>query len=120
MDAVTFLSALKHCKEQSIIFHHQTDSFSCHKATNTFYEEIVGLIDELIESYSGIYPKPMGYLSEPFVDYVDVPTTIQYFKDLYEFIKVSRTSIFPESFLQNQVDEIVQLVASTIYMLNLK
>ena len=69
MDAVTFLSALKHSKEQTIIFHHQTDSFSCHKATDTYYQEIVGLIDELIESYSGIYPKPTGYLSEPFVDY---------------------------------------------------
>ena len=120
MDAVTFISALKHCKEQSIIFHHQTDNFSCHKATDTFYSEIVDLIDGLVESYSGIYPKPVGYMNEPFVDYVDVPTTIQYFKDLYDFIKVSRTSIMTESFLQNQIDEIVELVASTIYMLNLK
>jgi hypothetical protein len=120
MDAVTFISALKHSKEQTIIFHHQTDNFSCHKATDTYYQEIVGLIDELIESYSGIYPKPTGYLSEPFVDYTDVPTTIKYFQELYDFVKTNRTSVMPESFLQNQIDEITQLVASTIYMLNLK
>jgi hypothetical protein len=120
MDAVTFISALKHCKEQSIIFHHQTDSFSAHNATKTFYEEIVELIDGLVESYSGIYGNPIGYMNEPFVDYVDVPTTIKYFQDLYDYIKTSRTSIMTDSFLQNQIDEIVELTASTIYMLKLK
>lgn len=119
MDPVTFISALKHCKEQSIIFHHNTDSYSCHKATEGFYTEIVELIDGLVESYQGIYPKITGYMNEPFVDYVDVPTTIKYFQDLYNFIKVSRLSIFPESFLQNQIDEITQLVSHTIYMLKL-
>lgn len=120
MDAVTFVSALKHSKEQSIIFHHNTDSFSEHKATDTYYQEIVGLIDELVEGAQGIYPKITGYMNEPFVDWESTATTIQYFKDLYEFIKESRTQVFPESFLQNIIDEIVQLVSSTIYMLNLK
>jgi hypothetical protein len=120
MDQVTFISALKHSKEQSIIFHHNTDSFAEHKATDNYYQSIVGLIDELVESAQGIYPKITGYMNEPFVDWKDTATTIKYFQDLYNFIKQSRTQVFPESFLQNIIDEITQLVAQTIYMLNLK
>ena len=120
MDQVTFISALKHSKEQSIIFHHNTDSFSEHKALNIYYEEIVELIDGLVESAQGIYPKITGYMNEPFVDWQSTATTIQYFKDLYDFIATSRTQVFPESWLQQQIDSIAELAAHTIYMLNLK
>ena len=120
MEPQLFISALKQCYEQSIVFHHQTDSYSAHKALNNFYDELLGLLDGLIESAQGIYPIMKGYSLQSPVDYVDVDTTIKYFQDLYAYIQEHRTMVFPESWLQNQIDEIAQLVAETIYQLRLK
>lgn len=117
---VEFLSNLNHCKQQSVFWHNQTTSFSEHKALNEFYESVEDLLDGLVESTAGIYGRPTGYTSSDFEDYVDNAQLIAYFKDVYSYIQSERTSLYKESWFQNQVDELAALVAKTLYLLTLK
>ena len=50
-----FVSYLKDSFDQSVVWHHQTDSYAVHKALGKFYDQILGLTDGLVESVSGIY-----------------------------------------------------------------
>lgn len=116
---VEFLSKLNSCKQQSIFWHNQTKSYSEHKALEGFYESIVGLLDGLVESVAGIYGRPLGYTTHAPVDYVSKEEVIKYFKQVYEMIQADRTTLYKESWIQNQIDEIAQLVAETLYLLTL-
>ena len=56
-----FISTLMSARTQAHIFHLQTPSFAAHTALNGFYDEIVGTIDGLVESYQGKYGIIEGY-----------------------------------------------------------
>jgi hypothetical protein len=43
-----------------------------------------------------------------------------YFKDLYVSIEKERKTIYQDTWVQNQIDEIAQLIARTLYLLTLK
>ena len=47
MELNQFISVLKQSFEQSVVWHHQTTSYSEHKALNNYYEEIIPLLDGL-------------------------------------------------------------------------
>jgi hypothetical protein len=115
-----FLSALNSSKQQAIFWHNQTTSYSEHKALNEFYESIEDLLDGLVESVAGIYGRPVGYEAHDFVDWTSTDDTIQYFKGIYTYIQTERTTLYKESWIQNEIDELAKLVASTIYKLTLR
>lgn len=118
---VEFISSLHSCKQQAIVWHHQTNSYSAHAgALSSFYGEIVDLIDGLVESVSGIYGRPTGYDTHDLVDWTSVEDAIAYFKNVYTYIQTEREGLYKESWIQNQIDEIAELTASTIYKLTLK
>ena len=117
---VEFLSVLNSAKQQSIFWHNQTEVYSEHKTLNGFYESIEDILDGLVESVSGIYGRPKGYESFDFVDWTSTDDTIAYFKKLYQYVETERTSLYKESWFQNEVDTISALIASTIYLLTLK
>ena len=50
MEINQFISTLHQSKQQAITWHHQTISYSEHKALQNYYEEIVERIDGLVES----------------------------------------------------------------------
>jgi hypothetical protein len=114
-----FLSALNSCKQQAIFWHNQTTSYSTHKTLNEFYDEILELLDGLVESVAGIYGRPTGYTAHDPEDYTSVDAVIEYFKKLFDYIQTERANIYQDSWIQNQIDEITQLVASTLYLLSL-
>jgi DNA-binding ferritin-like protein len=97
-------------------------SYSGHKALDKYYNSVLDLIDELIETYQGQYDIIQHY------DVINTEGTksvdkIQYFIDLVEFIKQTRKVAFLEedSHLQNIIDEVVGLIYRTLYKLkNLK
>jgi hypothetical protein len=120
MTFIEFLSALNSCKQQSIFWHNQTMSYAEHKALNNFYDDIEDLLDDLVESVAGIYGRPKGYEVHDFEDWTSTEATSQYFKKVYEMIQTERKTIYQDSWIQNQIDEIAQLVAKTIYLLTLK
>jgi hypothetical protein len=117
---VDLVYCLKQSNEQSIVFHHQTTSFSCHNAMDNYYNKIVGLLDGLIESVSGIYGRPMGYELVNPVDYQSVEQVQAYFQALYAEVQSERQVTFQESWIQNQIDGISELIAETLYLLTLK
>ena len=53
-------------------------------------------------------------------DFKDVEQVIAYFKAVYEMVQTERKGLYSESWTQNQIDEIAQLVAETLYKLTLK
>jgi len=115
-----FVSYLKDSFDQSVVWHHQTDSYAVHKALGKFYDQIVGLTDGLVESVSGIYERPTKYQIDSPMDYKSPEQVVRYFKSCYEMIQKEREEIYQESWVQNQVDEIAQLFAETLYLLSLK
>jgi hypothetical protein len=115
-----FVSYLKDSFDQAVVWHHQTDSYAVHKALNKFYDGILGLTDGLIESVSGIHGRPMKYQIDSPVDYKNPEQVIKYFKSCYNMIEKERKDIYQETWIQNQVDEISALFASTLYLLSLK
>jgi hypothetical protein len=116
---VEFISQLQSSKQQAIIWHHQTDCFEVHKTLNNFYDEILELIDGLVESTSGVYGRPQGYSVQTLKDYVDCESVIVYFQELYNYVQTQRAGIYQDTWIQNQVDEVAQLVAETLYLLTL-
>jgi hypothetical protein len=119
MELNQFVSTLKQSFEQAVVWHHQTTSFSEHKALNNYYDEIVPLLDGLIESVQGIYPRIGSYTLVDPVDWSDGVSTT-YFKGLYDYVQKHRTMVYQETWIQNQIDEIAQLIAETLYQLSLK
>ena len=119
-DFSDFVSYLKSSFEQSVVWHHQTDSYPVHKALGKFYDEIVELTDGLVESVSGIHGRPKGYKIDEPINYKNPQQVTDYFKSCYDIIQKDREDIYQETWIQNQVDEIATLFAETLYLLSLK
>lgn len=92
-------------------------SFAAHSALNGFYSDVLDLIDRLVESYQGKY----GIIE------ITIPTSKSgdSIKCLEELVKLtdggSTYSMFTETWIQNQIDEISTLGYQTLYKLkNLK
>jgi len=115
-----FLSVLNSAKQQSIFWHNQTESYAEHRTLNGFYDKILDLLDGLVESTAGIYGRPKGYEAHDFVDWTSTDDTIKYFQNLYKYVETERTSLYSETWFQNQIDEISAQIAQTIYLLTLK
>ena len=115
-----FVSTLFESRDQAHVFHLQSTSLSQHKALNEYYDEIVELIDGLVESVSGIYGNPKGYDVEDLEDFVSKEQVLAYFTDLYKYVQSEREGLYKESWIQNQIDEVVELIAHTIYLLKLQ
>ena len=115
-----FVSYLKDAFDQSVVWHHQTETYAVHKALGKFYDEILELTDGLVESVSGIYGRPKRYEIDSPKDYKDSEQVIKYFKTVYNEIQKERKEIYQETWIQNQVDEIATLFAETLYLLSLK
>jgi DNA-binding ferritin-like protein len=118
-DVVDMIATLLHSQSQVHIFHWQTksqSSFSEHKALQEYYEGIDGLVDNIVESYQGKYEIITGYKTIKTVDYKSTEQVISYFKELDENIEKNRTSV-KESYIQNQIDTVQELIYSTLYKL---
>jgi len=109
------ISTLFASRTQAHIFHSQTRSFAQHKALEAYYDGIIDIVDGFIESYQGKYGIIRGY-SSPAIFRED-DDTVKYFEGLVKFVELNRERIPQDSYLQNQVDEIVSLIETTLYKL---
>jgi hypothetical protein len=122
MELNQFVSALWQSRTQAHVFHHQVQgvgSFSEHKALNNYYEEIVPLVDGFVESVQGRYGIITSYTTSPLLDWKE-GASHEYFMALCKFVEEGRKSLPQESWIQNQIDEIAQLLYETKYLLTLK
>lgn len=112
-----FVSTLFASRTQAHIYHLQTPSFAAHKALNEYYDEIVGITDGLVESYQGKYGIITGYTNIALQEYESCEAIIMFFETLCMYVEKIRQVICQDSYIQNQIDEIVALIKSTIYKL---
>ena len=110
------VSTLLHSQTQVHIFHLQTKSYSEHKALQGYYEGIDSLVDGIIESHQGKYDIIKNYDSIKTEDYQSSEQVMSYFKSLDEMINGVRKNV-KESFIQNQIDTVQELIYSTLYKL---
>jgi len=116
-EIANFVSTLFASRTQAHIFHLQTTSFAKHKALNEYYDEIVDLTDSIIESYQGRYGIIEGY--SPDKPWLEGDNDILgYFDSLCSYVEETRVNLPQDSYIQNQVDEVVSLIESTKYKLN--
>lgn len=105
-----------HSRNQAHVFHLQTQSFAEHKALNDYYDGVVELFDGIIESYQGKYGIIKNFKTFKIEQYKNCKKTISYFERLLEIIEENRDSV-EDSYLQNQIDTVQELINSTIYKL---
>jgi len=99
--------------------HLQTKSYSCHKALNSFYDDILDLTDKFIESYQGQYGMLGGYEK---IEVSLVTEIEEYLEDCAKIFILGRDGMKnSDSHLKNILDEIVSLTYQTLYKIkNLK
>jgi hypothetical protein len=114
-------SKLFESREMAHIYHLQVrgdeGSYAAHVALGAYYEGVLELVDEIIETYQGQYGLVEGY---EIIDTAETKTKekIEYFEDLAKFIKEERKCISEEdTHLHNIIDEVVALVYKTLYKL---
>lgn len=105
-----------HSRTQVHIFHLQTKSYAEHIALNGFYDGIIGLFDGLVESYQGKHGIITNYQCDGFEDYSSGEQVIKYLEDLENSLESLRKSV-KESYIQNQIDTVEELINSTLYKL---
>jgi hypothetical protein len=88
-------------------------TLALHNAMSMFYDSVGDLVDTYIETSMGIDD---SFTLEEVDESEVIANPLTYFKGLYNTILVERESI-KEPFLLNQIDEMTQLIAHTLYRL---
>ena len=116
------IGTLLQSRTQTQIFHWQAQgvgSYAAHMALGSYYEAIPGLVDGLVESTQGRYGIIRGYTMSDSIR--EDGSYVKYFEALSKFVEMTRTQVPQDSYIQNQIDEIVDLIETTKYKLtNLK
>ena len=114
-------SVFFHSRTQAHVFHTRvkgTGALALHLALETYYTEIVPLIDGLIESYQGMH----GLIEYKDVKGVDnnaeKENIINYFTKLCTYLEAARKNEkLQHSWIQNDIDTVVSLLYKTKYKL---
>jgi hypothetical protein len=116
-----FISKLLESREMAQVYHWTVKgdmgSHAAHLALQTYYEEVIEFIDDIVEIYQGQYGLIEGY---DIIDTTDSKSKdrLDYFKEAVEFVKSERTCIKAEdTHIHNIVDELIALQYKTIYKL---
>jgi len=105
-----------HSRNQAHVFHLQTKSYAEHIALNGYYDAVVPLFDGIVESYQGKYGIIKNFKTFKVEQYRNGKKTISYFERLLDIIEENRDSV-EDSYIQNQIDTVQELINSTIYKL---
>jgi hypothetical protein len=94
--------------------HLNTRSYAKHKALGKFYENVIGMADDLAEAYQGRYGLigPITLHSAKKTNNV-----VEFLEDSLKEIEEARKEYKDDSAIQNIIDGIVDLYLSTLYKL---
>lgn len=114
-------SILLHSRTQAHVFHFRVNGpkgYEFHKALEEYYTNIVDLVDILVEGYQG----KNGIIEFKAVSGIDNNATpeniIKYFDMLITIVgRLRKDKNIADSFLQNEIDNVVNLLYSTKYKL---
>jgi hypothetical protein len=117
MKVEEFASLLFEIEVVSHVAHLQTTSFAQHMALNDLYTGMVDHRDAFIEAYQGEYGIISGYSTISCKEGTDI---VKYLKGACESVEAFKATL-TESYLQQLVDNISELLYTTKYKLvNLK
>ena len=108
-----FVAALLHSSTVTHFMHWATNSYAHHIALGEYYDQIIELTDQFAEAYMGKYeqlkkfPKDFHTSEEP----------EKYLVGIQSFVAEARKHLPQDTELQNIVDEIADLINTTIYKL---
>ena len=108
-----FIAVLLHSATNAHFLHFQTRSYSQHKALRKYYENIPDLVDRFAEAYQGCYDIITDYPS----DFHTANDPVTYLTKIKDFVDTVRKDLPEDTQLQNIVDEIAELLDSTLYRL---
>lgn len=108
-----FVATLLHGVTAAHMLHLQTKSYAHHMALNTLYDELGELVDVVAEEYQGCN----GVITTYPAGFTPPADPIAYVQGLYDFIEQNRMAMTDESHIQNNIDAICTLLASTLYKL---
>jgi hypothetical protein len=108
-----FISLLFKAKEDAHITHieQKIKSSAIHEAMGIFYDTLDGLLDTFAETVMAIH----GQLTLNFQS-SGISNPLQYMESLYSQVEKAK-SMYTEGWILNQIDEMSQLIAHTIYRL---
>jgi hypothetical protein len=110
------MACLLHSVTGAHILHLQSRSYSEHQALGAYYSGVGDLADAFIEAYQGKYSIIDNYPSEYVSPAGGAIAYLQYLEAEVETLR--RADGFPQdSELQNEVDNIANLINSTLYKL---
>ena len=110
------VTCLQHSRTTAQMQHWKTASRSDHQALNFFYDTLPPLLDTFVESFQGKYGKLTDYI----LDYkLSGAEPLSYMTALADEVEtLRRAEGFPQdSWLQNQVATMVQVIYQTVYQL---
>ena len=105
---------LLHSSTNTHILHWQSKSYAEHKALGTFYEELPGKVDDLVEAIQGKFDSTLEF---PATYHTPADTGKRELHELSEYFEEKRKVLPNDSEIQNIADEIQQLIDSTLYLL---
>lgn len=111
--AAQFVAVLLHSATATHFLHLQTKSYAEHVALAAYYEAIPDLADKWAEAYQGAYDRITAYPS----DFALAKEPVQYLQTIKRYVEAHRKQLPQDTPLQNIVDEIVDLIDSTLYKL---
>ena len=117
-EVAKFISNLLNIRQQAHVYHWQAvgeGSNAVHEALNEYYDKIVKKVDGLVESIQGRNGIIRGYNLEFAVREDNKP--LIYFQALVKYVEAVRQRLPQDSYVQNQIDEIVDLLETTKYKL---
>ena len=115
-DFCEMVCQMLHSQTQVHIFHLGTKSYAEHKALQKYYESVDDLTDGLVESYQGKYGLLTNYKSYKNQSYKNKNQVLKYFTGLLSMIEEKRDCC-DDSYIQNQIDTVQELIYSTMYKL---
>ena len=113
-DVGTFILTLLHAATNAHLLHLRSTSYAEHIALGDFYAKLPDLVDTVAEGIMGITEEMIEY---PVDYYPPMEDALDELRSLKDFVKDEREALPQDSEIQNSIDEIADLIDSTIYKL---
>ena len=113
-ECAEFVQTLLHATTNTHILHWQTKSYAEHIALGTFYTELPELVDKVAEAVMGKYDMTFTFKDSY---YTPAKTGKEELESLKEYVSDERKELPQDSEIQNEIDNIANLINSTLYLL---
>jgi hypothetical protein len=111
-DAKGLMAKMFEARHVAHVLHLKSKSYSEHKALGSFYDGLLELLDDFVETYQGQY----GLVGDIPLEVDSFPEAVSYLEDSAKFFAVGRDAL-KDPHLQNIMDEVMSLTYKTVYKL---